>query len=194
MAYISQEQKKEKLKKLKPLFKKYKVRATVSIRNYSTLSLNIWESPYDFMGQHFEYKKKNPGLFSNLTKENYEEIYLGARSIDFKEFQGNAKKFLIEANAVLQESNYDKSDSMTDYFDIGFYVKINIGNSEKPYIFNPELAEKKLEPTKIITSKNIKVVDYSEKALAIFGDTREVKEDLKAMGARFNRLDRKSVV
>lgn len=30
------------------------------------------------------------------------------------------------------------------------------------------------------------VVDYSEKAVAIFGNTKAVKEDLKAAGARFN--------
>ena len=30
------------------------------------------------------------------------------------------------------------------------------------------------------------IVDYSEKAIAIFGDTRAIKEDLKALGGRFN--------
>jgi hypothetical protein len=30
------------------------------------------------------------------------------------------------------------------------------------------------------------IVDYSEKALAVFGDTRPVKEQLKALGGRFN--------
>ncbi|MDR0575251.1 MAG: hypothetical protein LBG96_14745 [Tannerella sp.] len=29
-------------------------------------------------------------------------------------------------------------------------------------------------------------VDYSEKALAVFGDTRSVKDQLKALGGRFN--------
>jgi hypothetical protein len=30
------------------------------------------------------------------------------------------------------------------------------------------------------------VVDYSEKALAVFGDTRLIKDQLKALGGRFN--------
>jgi len=30
------------------------------------------------------------------------------------------------------------------------------------------------------------IVDYSQKALAIFGDTRPMKEKLKALGGRFN--------
>jgi hypothetical protein len=29
-------------------------------------------------------------------------------------------------------------------------------------------------------------VDYSEKALAVFGDTKPVKDQLKALGGRFN--------
>ena len=30
------------------------------------------------------------------------------------------------------------------------------------------------------------IVDYSEKAIAVFGDTRPVKDQLKALGGRFN--------
>ena len=30
------------------------------------------------------------------------------------------------------------------------------------------------------------IVDYSEKAIAVFGDTRAIKDDLKALGGRFN--------
>jgi hypothetical protein len=29
-------------------------------------------------------------------------------------------------------------------------------------------------------------VDYSDKALAVFGDTRLIKDELKALGGRFN--------
>ena len=30
------------------------------------------------------------------------------------------------------------------------------------------------------------IVEYSEKALAVFGDTKAVKDELKALGGRFN--------
>ncbi len=30
------------------------------------------------------------------------------------------------------------------------------------------------------------IVDYSEKAIALFGDTKEIKDLLKAMGGKFN--------
>ena len=34
--------------------------------------------------------------------------------------------------------------------------------------------------------KACKMVEYSEKAVAVFGETKVIKEELKAMGGRFN--------
>ncbi|ATS11012.1 hypothetical protein CS543_09410 [Porphyromonas gingivalis] len=36
------------------------------------------------------------------------------------------------------------------------------------------------------TDGNYMLVEYSEKAVAVFGETRAIKEELKAMGGRFN--------
>ena len=37
-----------------------------------------------------------------------------------------------------------------------------------------------------VTVEGIEVVDYSEKAIAVFGDTKAIKEQLKELGGRFN--------
>lgn len=37
-----------------------------------------------------------------------------------------------------------------------------------------------------ITTRSYEVVDYSESSLAVFGDTKPIKEELKALGAKFN--------
>jgi len=42
------------------------------------------------------------------------------------------------------------------------------------------------EPAPEVVSRNIKVIDYSDKAIAVIGDTKQVKEELKAAGGRFN--------
>lgn len=34
---------------------------------------------------------------------------------------------------------------------------------------------------------NVQIIDYSEKAIAVIGDTKEIKEELKAAGGRFNQ-------
>ena len=46
----------------------------------------------------------------------------------------------------------------------------------------------KVQPTSAATTLtgSFLIVDYSPKALAIFGDTRPIKEQLKALGGRFN--------
>lgn len=40
--------------------------------------------------------------------------------------------------------------------------------------------------TPTVITGDFLIVDYSEKALAVFGDTKQVKDQLKALGGRFN--------
>jgi hypothetical protein len=40
--------------------------------------------------------------------------------------------------------------------------------------------------TIMVKETDFLIVDYSQKALAIFGDTRPIKDQLKALGGRFN--------
>ena len=46
-------------------------------------------------------------------------------------------------------------------------------------------AKKEKEPTKKTTPK-FQIVHYSEKCIALFGDTKPIKDDLKALGGRYN--------
>ena len=45
-------------------------------------------------------------------------------------------------------------------------------------------AKAKAEPKK--TTPKFTLVDYSEKCIALFGDTKEIKDELKKLGGRFN--------
>ena len=45
---------------------------------------------------------------------------------------------------------------------------------------------KQSEPAKAIKTKGIQLINYSEKAIAVVGDTRAIKETLKSLGGRFN--------
>jgi hypothetical protein len=51
-------------------------------------------------------------------------------------FTGDCLKFLGQVMNVLNEGNHNNSDIQSDYFDIGWYVDINIGKWNKPYQFN----------------------------------------------------------
>lgn len=55
------------------------------------------------------------------------------------------------------------------------------------YDFSEVKAEEKTEEVKPV-SEGIQIVDYSEKAIAIIGDTKPVKEILKAHGCKFNKF------
>lgn len=89
--------------------------------------------------------------------------------------------------------NYDDSDGMIDYFDRGFYDHYHIGKWDKPYTriepkpakAVPKAATKAAskEPTAV---EGLQLVDYSEKAIAVIGDTKAIKNKLKELGGRFN--------
>ena len=46
-----------------------------------------------------------------------------------------------------------------------------------------EKQEKKCDCTEV---QGIKIFDYSDKAIAVIGDTRSIKDTLKSLGGRFN--------
>ena len=46
--------------------------------------------------------------------------------------------------------------------------------------------EPKQNETKTIDAKGVQIIDYSEKAIAIVGETRAIKETLKTFGGKFN--------
>lgn len=50
----------------------------------------------------------------------------------------------------------------------------------------PEPKQNKTNKTETIEAKGIQIIDYSEKAIAIVGETRAIKETLKTLGGRFN--------
>jgi hypothetical protein len=48
-------------------------------------------------------------------------------------YSGVALKFLTEVYDALMEGNHDNSDIQSDYFDVGWYVEVNIGKWNKAY-------------------------------------------------------------
>ena len=43
------------------------------------------------------------------------------------------KNFLSEVIPAMNNGNHDNSDIQTDYFDVGWYIDVNIGKWNKPY-------------------------------------------------------------
>jgi len=48
-------------------------------------------------------------------------------------YTDDCKKILLRVKELTDEYNYDNSDSQSDYFDVNFYLHLNIGEWDKPF-------------------------------------------------------------
>lgn len=111
MAFITQDMKKKLAPAIKAVMKAYNMKGSVSIQNHSTIIVKIKEGSIDFGRDNFQ--------IHNACGSNYE---------------GAAKKFVEEIFAAMKGNQwYDNSDSMTDYFDTAYYMRVNVGDYDKAY-------------------------------------------------------------
>lgn len=128
MAYISKDDKNLKAVLLRQLGKKYGVKLSVSRDNHSTIVLTLYSGKIDFFSDYLWHKT----LFVDGTQ--YIDVNPYYLCDQFKQ-DSKAFEFLNQALKIMNQGNWNKSDISTDYFDIGFYVTINIGKFKKPYQF-----------------------------------------------------------
>jgi hypothetical protein len=132
MAYVSQELKAKLAPKIKAICKKHGVKASLAVRHHSTLVLNIKSGSIDFLGNYNKVCGAKP-------RPEHLPFQPATKSIDvntywYKEhFDGKALKFLSEVIPAMNNGNHDRSDIQTDYFDVGWYVDVNIGKWDKAY-------------------------------------------------------------
>ena len=123
MAYMNQQMKATIAKNLKPVLKKFGVKGTLSVNNHSTIVLTLKSGKIDFFADYGD-------------REDARKFGIDVNPYWFQDhYDGDAKAFLTEAFKALKSAGwYDRSDAMTDYFDTAYYVDINIGKWNKPYI------------------------------------------------------------
>lgn len=101
-------------------------------------------------------------------------------------------KVLDAVTTYASSFRYDDSDGMQDYYDTNFYLKIKVSDEYKvvePKAKKSSVKAEKAEEVKeveAVTVEGLEIVDYSEKAIAVFGETKAIKEQLKELGGRFN--------
>jgi hypothetical protein len=131
MAYVSQERKASIAPQVKAICKKYGVKASLAVRHHSTLVLNIKQGSIDFIDNFNKTVDTRPGGFRN---DSPAEKSIQVNTYWYHEhFSGKAKKFLEEVIHAMNAGNHDNSDAQTDYFDVGWYVDVNIGKWNQPY-------------------------------------------------------------
>lgn len=128
MAYMSQEMKKQLAPQIKAVLKKYGMKGTISVRHYSNLIVSIKSGKLDIIGN-----------YANVSKpEHIVNDYMDVNYYYIKDsYSGKVRDFLLELkdamNSCPEVSNHDNSNMMTDYFDVGWYITISIGQWDKPY-------------------------------------------------------------
>lgn len=101
-------------------------------------------------------------------------------------------KALDAVTTYANSFRYNDSDVMEDYFDTNFYTHIDIDGGYQ--VIEPKAKKSNVKVEKVeeakemeaVTVEGLEIVDYSEKAVAVFGDTKAIKDQLKELGGRFN--------
>jgi hypothetical protein len=112
MAYFSKEMKAAIAPKISALLKEYGMKGSLAIENYSAVVLNLRSGAIDF-GREYD----------QVNVYHVDSFY-----------SGKAKEFLMKAVEILNTGNYNNSDVMTDYHDVGHYININVGRWDKAYV------------------------------------------------------------
>ena len=134
MAYMSQERKSQIAPKVKAVLKKFGIKGSLSVRHHSTLSLTLKSGKIDFIGNsnrvcgndHYQVArgfKPNTNGYDSINPYWFHEHY-----------DGDAKAFLTEVMEAMNDGNWDKSDIQSDYFNVGWYVDVNIGKWNANYV------------------------------------------------------------
>ena len=111
MAFMNKTIKAELAPAIKAVLKKYKIKGTISVRNYSSLVVSLKEGPIDF--------GPDPSVNVYWIDDHY---------------TGVAKNFLNELLSAMKGPKYfNNDDTMTDYFVRSHYTDINIGKWNKSY-------------------------------------------------------------
>ena len=135
MAYISQEEKAALAPAIKAVLKKYNMKGSISIRNYSSLVVKIKSGAISLD----DYNRYDP--IDGTTFKGSDRGYLSF--VDFvndSNVKGELAAFLKELITAMKGAGwYNRSDSMIDYFDIAYYINIELGSYNKDYVCTRQL-------------------------------------------------------
>jgi len=121
MAFMNQEKKKviaAELKKVVPKGWKW----SLSVHNHTSITMTIKSAPIDLIGQH-----------KNLADGVKGHVSLNEGWLD-RAYEGELLDTMQNIAKALNTGNHNRSDSQSDYFDVGFYTSLHLGRWDKPFV------------------------------------------------------------
>lgn len=122
MAYMYKELKNEIVAEVKKVLPK-NWKASFAIRNLSTIVMTI--SKADFVLEDF--------VKCTDMHKKYGHMELNVHNLDKCAKSEELNQIFKKIGEALNCKNHDNSDAMTDYFDVGYYVDIQIGSYKKSF-------------------------------------------------------------
>jgi len=120
MAYISTAAVKVIRADLKAAFPDWKFSVRKDVNSHSSITVSILKSDLDFQWSS-----------GYANTEQYMSINHYHPQVTFS---GNSLTLIKEVIGTINKENWDRSDIQTDYFDVGFYVNVEMGRYGRPYI------------------------------------------------------------
>lgn len=117
MAYISTQKAAEIRSKLKEEFPEIKFSVALSSGKHA-LNVSIMKAPYEFRPVEFESKPC---------------VDINQYWLDSPQFAYRNVDILERIISICNEGNWDRSDAMVDYFDVGWYLHLSVGQWNKPF-------------------------------------------------------------
>ena len=140
----------------------------------SSIHIALTEAPFEAFTDKFKREHEH-----GYTQHAFEEGNITPQAI----------KLMKKVREIARSYIHDDSDIMTDYHCRNFYDWYYIGSYDKPF----KVSERKsatrtttATSTKVVLTGKLQLVNYSEKAIALIGDTKAIKDLLKQLGGRFN--------
>jgi uncharacterized protein YutD len=135
MAYMNQERKATIAANVKPILAKYGMKGTLRVKHNLVIVLTLRSGPIDFIGDMQREKPFDKDMMREryalvINPYHYPTNYLGDSYFFLKEI----------FEAMKSAAWYDRSDSMTDYFDTAYYIEVKVGDWTKPYQYTPRVA------------------------------------------------------
>lgn len=123
MAHMNQVRKallKTEIDKVMPKGWKY----TLAVRHHSTLVMTIKSATIDLIGENLDAQSRYPVRPMRIDLNLY-HLNLS--------YSGKTLKIMEAIKAACNVGNHDRSEPQTDYFDVGWYVDINVGSDEAAF-------------------------------------------------------------
>jgi hypothetical protein len=129
MAYMNQEKKKviaAKLKEFMPKSWKY----SLAVRNHSTIVMTIKSAPINLVAEYVA----STGMTSYTDNDGNPYASINTYHAEDKFLSADTQNLITKIIDTLNTDNYDNSDVMTDYFNVGHYTDLDLGKWNKGFI------------------------------------------------------------